>query len=65
MCFTPYKHLNTTTTTYIVMRRVTCQSCSYGWDSITKLETVTCPNCGKKTPVVGEKEDDTGTQANN
>lgn len=37
------------------MTETKCTHCKYTWNTNSKLNLVTCPNCGKKTP----KEDDT------
>lgn len=34
----------------MITMKVECQTCSYEWDTSSKLKMVTCPSCGRKTP---------------
>ncbi len=35
----------------VLKTQITCHNCKYEWESSTKMEKVTCPNCGIKTNV--------------
>jgi len=30
--------------------KVKCQHCDYEWNTLSKMQMITCPNCLKKTP---------------
>lgn len=40
----------------IYIMEVKCQRCKYTWDTQSKLDLVTCPNCGFKTKKRKENE---------
>ncbi len=35
---------------------IKCQKCGYEWDTSSKMDKVTCPNCGYKTPRIEKGE---------
>ncbi len=37
---------------------VECNHCEYGWDTRSKMYSVSCPRCGKKVKIKGESGPD-------